>query len=210
MTAKSQKAVLIDSIKKAADDEAQKILDNAHHVVEERKKSTNEQIIQIKKNIETKENEQLALIAQEGERRIETAKRKKQLELKEKIVNFVMEQVREKFGAIELEDESKEMMIEWGVEAALGLEESDPILKVTESCASLVDEEYCNQVARRYKEITGKDIKITLSSDILKKGYGIILKAKNGKTAYNNLLENRIYRHKETIEALVLEEIFNE
>jgi vacuolar-type H+-ATPase subunit E/Vma4 len=210
MTAKSQKAVLIDSIKKAADDEAQRILNDAHQVVKDRKKSTNEQILLIKKNFKKKEEQQLAKIAQEGKLRIETLERKKRLELKQNIVNHVMEQVREEFSTFELEHESREMLIEWGVEAALGLEESDPILKVTESCASFIDDEYCYKVAHRYKEFTGKDIEITVSSDVIKKGYGLIIEAKNGKTAYNNLLKDRIYRNQETIEALVLEEIFDE
>lgn len=210
MTTNNQETALINSIKKEADDEAQRIVDHADQVVEERKKSTEEQIAKIKKENEEKAKQQKAVIAREGERKIVSLKRKQLLALKEKIVNHVLARVKEKFAASFSEAELKDMLIDWTVEAALGLGEKTPILFVTDSCRKFADETFCREAIRRYQNISGEDIAFILSPNGVKKGYGIILEAKNGKTAYNNLLENRLYRHKDAIEALVLEDIFNE
>ncbi|MBN1480030.1 hypothetical protein JXA70_07150 [candidate division KSB1 bacterium] len=210
MTTNNQETALVQSIKKEADDEARTILDSAFRVVEERKKSTDQQIIKLKRENEEKIEQHAAVFAREGERKIASLKRKQLLALKEKIVQHVVARVKEKFKTLLSESDFKEMLIEWTVEAALGLEEKDPMLLFTESCTPFIDDTFCEEAARRYKEITGEEITFTLSPDRIKKGHGIILEAKNGKTAYNNLLENRLYRHKDTIEALVLEDIFNE
>ena len=210
MTSNNQETILINSIKKAADIEAKRILDDASRIVEDRKKSTNEQITKLKNDTIEKEKRLLDVIAQDGERKIASLKRKQLLELKEKIVNTVIERVKEKFNSLVSEPEFKEMMIEWSVEAALGLEESDAILKISDSCTPFANDAFCNEIARRYKEITDKKITLSLIPDAIQKGHGIMLEANNGKTAYNNLLENRLYRYKDKIEALVLEDVFNE
>lgn len=210
MITNNQETALINSIQKQADDEAKRILDSAHQVVQERKKSSDEQIARIKKENEEKQKQQLQAVTREGEQKIASLERKQLLGLKEEIINHVIDRTKEKFKTLATKPEFRDVLIDWTVEAALGLEEKDPVLKVTESCQSYADEAFCREAARRYKELTGYDITITLSPDIIKKGYGIILEAKNGRTAYNNLLENRLYRHKDLIESVVLEDIFNE
>lgn len=210
MSISSQETVLIDSIKKEAHDEAQKILDSAYRVVEERKKSTDEQIMKIKADNDEKASQQVNAIAQDGIRKIESLKRKQMLALKTEIVNHVIERVNEKFNDLLSQPEYKEMMIEWTVEAALGLAEKDPILRVTASCRPLIDDVFLNQAAQRYRELTGEDIIFTLAPEVITKGYGIVLESKNGKMGYNNLLETRLDRHKDTIQATVLKDIFNE
>lgn len=210
MTTHNQETALINSIQKQAEDEAQRIVESAHQSVEERKKSIKDQIARIQKENAEKEKQQSAAVAREGEQKIASLKRKQMLGLKEDVVSDVINQVKEKFKAFTTKPEFRDVMIDWTVEAALGLDEKDPILKVTESCGSFADEAFCQDAARRYKELTGNDITITLSPDVIKKGHGIVLHAQNGRTAYSNLLENRLYRHKDQIESVVLEDIFNE
>ncbi len=210
MTTNNQETALVESIKKAAQDEAREILDNAHRIVNERNKSTDKQISEIKKENQKRIEQQLTAIVQEGNRKIASLKRKQQLALKKQIINYVTNRVIEKFNTLVSSPGFREVMLEWTVEAALGLEEKDAVLKVTESYKSFADDAFCNEAVRRYNALTGKSMSLTLSPEIIKKGYGIILQSKNGKTAYNNLLENRLYRQKDTIEALVLEDIFNE
>ncbi len=206
----NQETALINSIKKQAEDEARQTLESAHQVVQERTKSTDEQIAKIQKEHKDKERQQLEAIARQGQQKIASLERKQMLAVKDKVINHVIGQVRDQFKSLTSKPEFKDKMIEWTVEAALGLEEKDPILRVTESCEPFVDEFFCTEAAARYKKLTGKDIEFRLSPDIIKKGHGIVLEAKDGRTAYNNLLESRLYRHKDTIEALVLEDIFDE
>ncbi|RPH93190.1 MAG: hypothetical protein EHM72_16575 [Calditrichaeota bacterium] len=210
MTISSQETVLIDSIKKEAHDEAQKILDSAYHVVEERRKNTDEQIKKIRADNDAKENQQVHVITQNGMRKIESLKRKQLLALKAEIVNHVVDRVKEKFDAFLSQPEFKEMIMGWTVEAALGLAESDPVLRAAASCRPFIDDAFLDQAANRYRELTGKDVTFTLAPDVITKGLGIVLESKNGKTGYNNLLENRIDRHIDTIQAIVLKDIFNE
>ncbi len=210
MTTHNQETALIDSIQKQAKDEAQRIVDSAHQAVEERKESIENQIVRIKKENAEKEEQQSAAVAHEGEQKIASLKRKQMLGLKDDVVSQVIDQVKEKFKALAAQPDFRDVLIDWTVEAALGLEEKDPVLQVTESCRSFADETFCQEAARRYKELTGTDITITLSPDVIKKGHGIVLQAQNGRTAYSNLLENRLYRHKDQIESVVLEDIFNE
>jgi vacuolar-type H+-ATPase subunit E/Vma4 len=210
MTPKDQETALVSSIEKQAHDEAQKIVESAHQGVAERKKSIEAQLARIKKENAEKEQQQLAAVAKQGEQKIASLERKQMLEIKEYVVEHVIDHVKDKFIDLSKQSDFKDTLIDWTVEAALGLQDKDPILKVTQSCASFADEAFCIEAASRYKKITGEDITFTLSADSLTKGHGIILEAQNGKTAYNNLLENRLYRYKDTIEALVLEDIFDE
>jgi vacuolar-type H+-ATPase subunit E/Vma4 len=143
-------------------------------------------------------------------RKIESLQRKQLLALKEKIVKHVVARVKEKFDALVAEAAFKDVLIEWTVEAALGLAEGDSILRVTASCMPLVDAAFLDKAARQYKELTGEDIAFTLAPQAVPKGHGIILESKNGKTAYSNLLENRLDRYEDTIQAIVLKDIFNE
>lgn len=210
MTTNNQETALIDSIKKAAQDEAQEILDNAHRTVQERKKSTDKHIAELNKENQNRIEQQLESIAEESKRKIASLERKQQLILKSQIIDYVTKQTVEKFNALLHDQGFKEMMLEWTVEAALGLEEKDAVLKVTESCQSFTDDAFCREAERRYKALTGKNLKLTLAPNVLKKDHGIILESKNSRTLYNNLLQTRLYRHKDMIEARVLEDIFNE
>lgn len=206
----NQESALIDSIKKQAEDEAQQILEKAEQVVQERKKNTDDQIERIKREHQEKEKQQVEQIVQQAQQKIASLERKQMLGIKEQVVEHVVDRVKEKFIALADSPNFREIMIDWTVEAALGLEENDPILKVTESCKPFADETFCDDAADQYKTLTGNDIHFTLSPEMIKKGHGIILEAQNGRTAFNNLLQNRLYRHKDTIEAIVLEDIFNE
>lgn len=210
MTTHNQETALINSIQKQAKDEAQRIVESAQQSIEERKKSVDDQIARIKKEHAEKERQQSAAVVREGEQKIASLKRKQMLGLKEDVVSHVIDQVKEKFKALTTQPDFRDVLIDWTVEAALGLEEKDPVLIITESCQSFIDEAFCQEAARRYKELTGKDITISLSPDVFEKGHGIILHARNGRTAFSNLLENRLYRHKDQIESVVLEDIFNE
>lgn len=210
MTTNDQETALIESIKKAAQDEAQEILDNAHRTVQERKKSTDRQIEEINKQNQNRIKEQVAAIAAESKRKIASLERKQQLILKNQIVDHVTKKVLDKFNALVNSPGFKEMMLEWTVEAALGLEETDAVLKVTDSCQSFADDTFCRKAERRYNAFTGKSLKLSISSDAIKKDHGIILESKNGRTTYNNLLQTRLYRQKDMIQARVLEDIFNE
>jgi vacuolar-type H+-ATPase subunit E/Vma4 len=210
MTISDQKSVLIDSIKKEAQDEAQKILDSAHRVVKERTRSTDEQIMKMKAENDAKQNQQVHIIAQNGMRKIESLKRKQLLALKADLVNHVVDRVKEKFNALLTQPEFREMIIGWTVEAALGLAESDPVIKASASCRSMIDDDFLTRAVQRYRELTGKELTITLASDVISRGIGIVLEAKNGKTGYNNLLETRLDRQRDTIQAIVLKDIFNE
>ena len=209
-TTNNQETALINSIRKQAEDEAQRIVDSAHQGVEERKKSIDDQIARIKKESAEKEKQQIATLVRAGEQKIASLKRKQMLGLKEDVVSHVIDHVKENFKAMAAKSEIRDVMIDWTVEAALGLEEKDPVLKVTESCQSFADEKFCQEAARRYKKLTGSDITINLSPEVIKKGHGIVLHAQNGITAFSNLLENRLYRLKDQIESVVLEDIFNE
>ncbi|MDZ7722178.1 MAG: V-type ATP synthase subunit E [candidate division KSB1 bacterium] len=210
MTTNNQETALIESIQQAAQDEAQEILDNAQRTVQERKKSTDQRISELKKETQKRIEQQSAAIAHESERKIASIKRKQQLALKQQIIDVVTERVREKFEALVETPEFKEMILKWTVEAALGLEESNAVLKVTESCEPFADDSFCREAERRYKNLTGKATHLKRSPDVINKGHGIILQAENGRTVYNNLLQTRLYRHRDRIEARVLEDIFDE
>lgn len=210
MNTNPQENALIDSIKKEAHEEASKILEDARRYAEDRKKSTDEQIARIRKDNQEREGQQVNAIAREAEQKIASLEQKQLLALKSKVIDLVLERVREKFGALVLQPEFKETLIEWTVEAALGLAEQDPILHVTTSCNHLVNAAFLDEAARRYKELAGKDVVFTLAPEKISTGCGVVLEAKNGRTAYNNLLENRLDRYQAMIQAIVLKDIFDE
>lgn len=210
MTSTTQENALIDSIKKQAQEETRKILEDAQRFVEERKKSTEVQIAGLKKDTEERAKQQVNAIEQDGLRKIATLERKHLLALKNEIVEHVLTRVREKFDEQVSRPEFRETLIDWTVEAALGLAAPDPILRVTASCAHWIDDDFLDKAARRYRELTGDEIAFTRAPETIPKGCGIILEAKNGRTAYNNLVQNRLDRYRERIEAIVLKDVFHE
>jgi hypothetical protein len=99
------------------------------------------------------------------------------------VIDLVIERVREKFGALVLQPEFKETQMDWTVEAALGLAEQDPILHVTASCNHLIDSAFSTKRRAGTKSSPLKMLFLPLRRKKISTGCGVVLEAKNGRTA---------------------------
>jgi V/A-type H+-transporting ATPase subunit E len=201
---------LISGIEEDAGREAEKLLDDARKKAEELARYTQKQVESILKEGEEKAKAQSEAIIRKALSGVEVELRRRSLQFRERLFGEVMTRVKEELSKMIKNAEYRNVLLDWIVEAAVGLEAEEAIVAVSKIEQRLVDAGLLQQAEKQVKKITEKKVRLTAAQESESERQGIILTASDGKTAYNNLVATRLLRKQRQVRDLIYRELFGE
>ncbi len=205
----NESRALISGIENDARKEADKILGEAKKRAEELRMYTEKQVESILREAEEKARSQSEAIKKKVLSGVEIEVKRKFLYLKEKIFSEVLSRVKEEFKNLIQTPSYRTVLLNWIVEAAVGLGVAEAIVSTSKNEEHLIDEELLRRAEKQVSDILGKNVKLRLSRNSGTQ-QGIVITASDGRTAFNNQVATRLLRYQRKIRDLIYTQLFGE
>ena len=202
------KASLISSIEKDALSEEQKIIEDAQTQVAERKKYTEKKIESMLNDARQKGQEQAQEIKRKAISDVELEIKRRSLRARKDIIQEILNRAGKKLYALIDTTEYKEVLIEWIIQAALGLNADSVLINASEKERIFIDESLLSDANEKISALTGQNIKFTPSDAPPLESQGISLSTENGRLAFNNQVKTRMLRKQSDIQKLIHDLLF--
>ena len=200
---------LLGGISTDADSRAEQLIADAEKSASERIEAVKRQADRIAAEAAEKAKVQVQGIEREASTRISAAKRRMQLEMKEKIYQSVIAECTTKLQSLIGSDGYGKILEDWIVQAAAGLRVEAATVNCSTAERSAVSAVLENAAAR-VKEITGQPVTLSLSDDRPLTGQGVEVTSIDGRTAFNNQISSRLFRLQTEIRKLVHDRLFQD
>lgn len=203
------KGKLIRGITEDAEEQAEKIEADARKAVEDRRKSVETQIRSVEEDYQEQAREQVRLIDQRADTAVSTAKRRASLKMRDVVMRTIISQVEERLEAMIGTPEYDQILLDWMTEGVLGLESSEVTVNASareiERVGALVGE-----VQRSVKELTGRTVSVTPSTDDPLPAQGVVLTSVGRNTRFSNQVPTRLIRYQSEIQKSIYDIVFRE
>ena len=198
---------IIEKIHENAAEEGKKIIREVDEECLELQKITEKKIENIKKEIQTRIELQKEQLNKKNRLKIDLEKSKIKIYNENKMRNHVFIELGKYLENLYTGKDYREMIINWIIEAGLGLNKERAIVNGGKNEIKLIDDNLLKEAERLYKKTGNKDIEFIKSKDAPLNENGIMLYSEDGKMAYNNLLSTLILRKEAILNKLIFDEI---
>lgn len=202
------KAALISDIESDARAEAEGIIKEAENQVAEKGRYARKQAESILNDARAKAREQVEEIEKKAVRDAQREAKKKSMLRKAAVVQEVMDRVEQRLATMVERPEYRSILIDWIVEAGIGLGAQKAEVNASEKERVLIDDGLLAEAAEKILAATGNPIVLTLSTSAPLPAQGVFLTAADGRTAFNNQVKTRMLRSQRKIHALVHDCLF--
>ena len=151
---------LIAGIEKAAHDEADTLMSEAQKVVNERRAAAEHQATDILKKALRKSQDQTEKIKKNMDSTIDLETRHNSLKISEQTINSVLDEVRKKFEGIIETSDYRQVLIDWIVEAAIGINEQEIEVNASAGEMAVIDDNLLKKAQEKLFGITGFRVNI--------------------------------------------------
>ena len=203
--APSGKSQLLSGIERDAVAEAAEIVRKAELQAEERQKNAQAQAAGVRDEATRKAQETVRGITRQGEQAASVETRRMALKVREEISRRVLDESSKRLAELVGTPAYREVLREWIVEAALGLNVPEAEVLASGPEMARIDEALLAEAVRRVKSISGVDVVLRRSAAQPLQGQGVVLTAGNGRTAFNNQVATRVERYQSEIRKLIYE-----
>ena len=205
---KSDGNAIISGIEADAHSEQEQIIKEAHEQAEEKRKYTEKKIESILNDAHKDASEQAEAVKKRLLSEVKIELKRRSMNIHSSIIRDIMIRVEKKFYKMIDNPEYRKILMDWAIEAAIGLDSDSAILNACEKEMSLIDDNLISQVIEKVCSKTNKTITLQLSKDLPLKSQGIVLTASDGRTAYNNQVKTRISRKEREIRKQIYKVLF--
>ncbi len=199
---------LIAGIKKDAEEEAKRIIEDAERTASDKIQAKEMQIKSIERDTKKKIDQQVSAIEKNSISSIKVEQKRIALQIREKIISTVIDKVREKIRDKTETDEYKDILKGWILEAAVGLGEEEVEINGSKTELTVMTDSYIRDVEKKYNDLTGGKITIRKSDKNPLFAHGIVLTSLNHKTAFNNQVPTRLLRYQSDMRKTIHNEFF--
>lgn len=202
------KAALISDIESDARVEADGIVKEAENQAVEKGRYARKQVESILNDARAKAREQAEAIEKKAVRDAQREAKKKLMLHKAAVVREVMDRVEQRLASMVECPEYRSVLINWIVEAGVGLGTEKAEVNASEKERALIDAALLAEAAEKIHAATGQQVVLTLSDSAPLSAQGVFLTAADGRTAFNNQAKTRILRGQRKIEAMIHDSLF--
>lgn len=207
-TSSEDRSELIAGIRRDAESEAERIIKDAEKTVADKIQAKDMQIKSIERDTAKKIDRQLNIIEKNSISSIKVEKKRIALQIREKLINTVIDKVKDKIREAADTDRYKDILKGWILEAAIGLGEEEVEVNGSTRELEIMTESYIKDVEKQYHDLTGGKIKIHKSEANPLFAQGIVLTSMNHKTAFNNQVPTRLLRYQSEMRKTIHSEFF--
>lgn len=189
-----RKTELLSGLESDAQQEAAKIIANAQKEASERIKYGEKQIVSIRNDAEKKAQQQALQTRRKILAGIDIEVKRKVMHAQEELFRQIINRIEHAFADLVNDPSYRSILLDWTVEAALGLGVSAAVINMSESERNIINQQFLRTTEEMIKEKTGETVSLSLSSDIALKQQGIVLTSSDGRTAFSNQVHTRMQR----------------
>jgi len=201
-------AALIEGIQADALTQREEIIKEAATQAAEKRKYADKKVDSILKNAQRKGQEQADSIKRKALSQVELEVKRQALRFRDRLMQDVMAQVEEKLKSMVKHKDYSAVLIDWIIEAALGLGVDKAQVNASSEERRLITETLLDQACKQVNTRTGKTVQLSLADAKPLDAQGILLTAADGRVAFNNQVKTRIMRNQRAIHQLIYEAVF--
>ena len=198
------KEVLIAGIEADAREEEERLLAEAEKQAAEKRKYGAQKIETLQAETRKRAEKQAEEIKSRMDSNVELELRRRALRLRDAILQDLMNRVEERMKTHITAPGYRDVLVNWIVEAARGLNVDAAAVNAGAGERELLDD----ALLREAKEKLDNKVELTLSEADPLGLQGVVLSSADGRLAYNNQVRTRIRRHQREINDLVHETLF--
>jgi V/A-type H+-transporting ATPase subunit E len=192
-------ADLIAGITQDAAGEAERILAEARKAADERIKAARDQARAVLQQAESQAQEQAGRIRAHSESLLHMERRRISLRRQEQAVQEVLSGTRERLAAMVGTPEYRQVLLAWLVEGAIGLGASEASVNASAAERKQIDEKLLKSVRDKVKELTGRNVSLSLTAADPLIPQGVVLTSADGRVEFNNQVATRMLRRQSEI-----------
>jgi len=201
---------LIKGIEKDAQDEARDIIAAAEESAANRRISGKLQLDSIMKEAREIAKQRVMEIKRTNGSTIVMETRRLHLKIRDRILNKVLEMVRERLKEITAETEYTEVLQDWIVEAAIGLNLDWASVNASEIERDKIDGQILKRAEKEFRKLISREIHLEIAAESPLSGQGIVLTSMDKRIAFNNQIATRMLRYQSEIRKIISRKLFNE
>jgi vacuolar-type H+-ATPase subunit E/Vma4 len=202
------KQKLIEGIKEDARQEAEKILKQAEKYAGDRKKTVESQVNRIMNQAREKADNQVALIKRNIKSSISVEIKRLNLKIMDRIMSSTVERVKRDIAGMIGTPGYPDILLGWIIEAAIGLNVNEASVNTSLKETEYITEELLKKAADTIFSLTGKKVALKKSTDSPLLAQGVVLYAKDGKTAFNNQIPTRLLRYQSEVRKMIYTSLY--
>lgn len=198
---------LIEGIQRQAEEEARAVIDRAEKRKSDIIRAAEQQAKQIRNDKEAKAKQQAEGMKTRARQQAGAENRKVKLKVQEEIFETVMDRVRSLGSELPQRGDFKDLLLNWTVEALLGIGTAKVVVKAPAEERQLLQEGLLAQAVKQAEERSGQAIEAVLAPEPLEHGRGLRVFSQDGSVGFNNTLEARTARYALPIRRRIYREI---
>ncbi len=202
------KAALIESIETDARAEEEKIIKESEVQAAEKRKYTNKKIESILNEAREKAQEQAEALKRQVISEVELEIKRRSLQVQQEVVLDIIERVQDRLVAAVGGENYRTILMNWIVDAAVGLDAESVCVNASESERSLIDEKLLLEVTERVQALIGRSITLTPAEGNPLDSQGVVLTSDDGRIAYNYQVKTRLLRKQRIVNRLIFDALF--
>jgi vacuolar-type H+-ATPase subunit E/Vma4 len=201
----SGRAQLMEGIERDARAEAAEITKAEERAAAERRKVAEAQAASILEEARRRAQETVRGIARQGEQAAAVETRRMGLKVREEISRRVVEEAARKLAGMIRSPAYRDVLRGWIVEAALGLNAAEAEVLASGPEMAVIDDALLAAAAAELKALSGVEVRLRRSAAHPLVGQGVVVTARDGRTAFNNQVATRMERYQSEIRKLIYE-----
>ena len=201
---------LIRGIEKDAQDEARGIIAAAEEAAANRRISGKLQLDSIMKEAEKSAKQRVMEVKRNNGSTIVMETRRLHLKIRDRIINQVLEMVKERLQKMTGDTKYTGVLQDWIVEAAIGLNLDRASVNASEIERVKIDGQVLRRAEKELGDLTGREVHLEIEEGPPLSGQGIVLTSMDKRIAFNNQVATRLLRYQSEIRKIISRELFNE
>jgi vacuolar-type H+-ATPase subunit E/Vma4 len=203
-----ERQALLSGIQEDAAREAERIVREAQTAAEERLKAAASQAQGILEEAGQRASRQGEALRRQAESSLRMEERRLQLKVREGVIAQVEQEVRRRLQRLVGQNEYREVLLGWIVEAAVGLASPRATVNASAAERAALEPGLLREAEARVRRLTGATVQLSLAQGDPVVGQGIVLTAADGRVEFNNQVTTRLLRASSEIRKVIYKELF--
>ena len=199
---------ILSGIAEDADTQVAAVIAEAEKIADERIHFAKQKAENIRKEAREKAAEQAEQIKQTVLSGIKVTLKREKMAMQDKLLQNILSRVRIKLSSTISSAEYRETLIDWIVEAAIGLDADAAQVNASSAELPLIDAPLLQQATSHIALLRNKTVQLSLSGVRPLDTQGVVVTAEDKRTAFNNQVVTRMRQMDRQIRNLVYDTLF--
>ena len=155
-----------------------------------------------------KANEQAEALKRRVIAEVDLEIKRRSLQVRQEVILDIIDRSQKKLAAAVSEENYRAVLVNWMVDAAVGLDVPSARVNASPKELALIDEKLLAEVMGKIQTLIGAPITLTMSQDQPLDSQGIVLTSQDGRIAYNYQVKTRLSRKQRVINRLIHDALF--